>query len=84
MLFDLPFGNPDHLRQLKRGQPGSCDQLHNALSGREFLLVAHDESYGIRVGNKSAESPESCLIKTFGSATILLLDCGLSLYLTGC
>ncbi len=36
VLFDLAFGDAEHLGQLVRGEPGSGQQLDHALADRAF------------------------------------------------
>ena len=33
MIFDLPLGNPEHLRELVRGQTGAGQEFDHALAG---------------------------------------------------
>lgn len=45
MVLDLPLGDPQHLRQLVRRQPGAGDQVHDSLARCPF-----GEQHGGMVG----------------------------------
>ena len=62
MFFDPAFGKTEHLRELKRRQPGAGDQLHDALPWSQDLFIAHNESYAVSARNERGASREIGLI----------------------